>query len=240
MESKKMLLEVNNLQAGYGEIPVVHDVSFKVHEGDIVAILGSNGSGKTSTLRSVTGVIKTTGGQVKYLGEDITGLPSYALAKKGISMVPEGRHLFGGMTVEDNLIMGAYLIKDKKIMNDKLEEIYKLFPRVKERSKQIANTLSGGEQQMVAIARGLMAHPKLLILDEPSLGLMPKLVKEIFDFIKMIARTGITIMIVEQNATDTLALCDFAYVIQNGETVIEGTGAELLNNEEVKRAYLGG
>lgn len=240
MGNKKLLLEVNNLKAGYDGIPVVHDVSFKVYEGNIVAILGSNGSGKTSSLRAVTGMLKPLGGEVKYLGEDITGMQSYKLAKKGISMVPEGRHLFGGMTVEDNLTMGAYLIKNKREKKDKLDEIYTLFPRVQERSKQIANTLSGGEQQMVAIARGLMLHPKLLILDEPSLGLMPKLVKEIFGFIGKVAKTGITVVIVEQNAIDTLALSDYAYVIQNGETVIEGTGSELLDNDEVKKAYLGG
>lgn len=234
------MLEVKNLQAGYGDLTVVHNVSFKVEQGQIVAILGSNGSGKTTTLRSITGTIKPTAGTITFEGENIVGLPTYKVAEKGISMVPEGRHLFGGMTVEDNLIMGAYLIKDKGKIQEKLKEIYQLFPRVQERSRQIANTLSGGEQQMVAIARGLMSHPKLLILDEPSLGIMPKLVAEIFEFIKNVAATGITVVIVEQNAMDTLALADYAYVIQNGETKLNGTGKELLCDQEVKKAYLGG
>ncbi len=234
------MLSVQNLKAGYGDVPTVHNVSFEVEEGQIVAILGSNGSGKTTVLRAVTGTIKPMTGKVTFEGEDITGMPAYKLAAKGISMVPEGRHLFGGMTVEDNLIMGAYLIRDKEKIKAKLQEIYELFPRVQERSKQIANTLSGGEQQMVAIARGLMSHPKLLILDEPSLGIMPKLVAEIFEFIKNVAKTGITVVIVEQNAMDTLALADYAYVIQNGESKISGTGQELLSDPEVKKAYLGG
>lgn len=234
------MLSVTNLKAGYDDVPTVHNVSFEVQEGQIVAILGANGSGKTTVLRAVTGTIKPMAGKVTFQDEDITGMPAYKLAAKGISMVPEGRHLFGGMTVEDNLIMGAYLVKDKEKVKVKLREIYELFPRVEERSKQIANTLSGGEQQMVAIARGLMSYPKLLILDEPSLGIMPKLVTEIFAFIKEVAKTGITVVIVEQNAVDTLALADYAYVIQNGESKLSGTGHELLADEDVKRAYLGG
>ncbi len=234
------MLEVKNLQAGYGELTVVRDVSFKVEKGQIIAILGSNGSGKTTTLRAVTGSIKPMAGTITFEGENITGLSSYKITAKGISMVPEGRHLFGGMTVEDNLIMGAYLIRDKEKIHANLKQIYQLFPRVQERAKQTANTLSGGEQQMVAIARGLMSNPRLLIMDEPSLGIMPKLVKEIFGFIKNIAETGVTVVIVEQNAMDTLALADYAYVVQNGESRISGTGKELLNDEEVKKVYLGG
>lgn len=239
MNSDK-LLEVIDLKAGYNGMEVVHEVSFSVKEGEILAILGSNGSGKTTTLRAFTGIIPPMGGKIFYKGEDITGMPPYKLVSKGIAMVPEGRMLFGNMTVEDNLIMGAYLNRNKKAIHDRLKLVYGLFPRVEERKKQIANTLSGGEQQMVAIARGLMSDPKLLILDEPSLGLMPKLVQEIFKFVKEIADIGITVIIVEQNAVDTLALCDYAIVIQNGESVIEGKGEELLCNEDVKRAYLGG
>ena len=238
--SDERLLEVVDLQAGYNGMAVVHDVSFSVREGEILAILGSNGSGKTTTLRAITGTIKPMGGSIRYKGEDITGMPPFKLVSKGIAMVPEGRMLFGGMTEEDNLLMGAYLNQDKKAIQERLKLVYELFPRVEERKKQTASTLSGGEQQMVAIARGLMSDPKLLILDEPSLGLMPKLVQEIFKFVKEIADIGITVIIVEQNAVDTLALCDYAFVIQNGESVIEGRGEDLLSNEDVKRAYLGG
>ncbi len=234
------IIEVKHLRCGYGYVEVVHDVSFEVDEGQIIAILGSNGSGKTSTLRALTGTIKPMGGEILYRGRSIAGMPTYKLAEMGISMVPEGRHLFGDLSVQDNLLMGAYMIKDPAKLHANLEEVYRLFPRVKERARQTARTLSGGEQQMVAIARGMMMNPKVLILDEPSLGLMPKLVQEIFGFIKEIAAMGITILIVEQNATETLKFADYAYVIQNGETVIEGTGPELLVNEDVKKAYLGG
>lgn len=234
------MLEVKNLQAGYGELLVVHDVSFTVEKGSVVAILGSNGSGKTTTLRAVAGDIPVLGGDILFEGKSIAGTPPYRLVEMGISMVPEGRHLFGKMSVEDNLAMGAYLIRDKKKIAQMLEEIYTLMPRVKERAKQMAETLSGGEQQMVAIARGLMSNPRLLILDEPSLGLMPILVAEIFEFITRISKRGMTIIIVEQNAIDALAISDYAYVVQNGETVISGTGQELLVNEKVKKAYLGG
>jgi len=239
-DSKNTILQVVDLKAGYNGMTVVRDVSFSVKEGEILAILGSNGSGKTTTLRALTGIIKPMGGTITYKSEDITARPSFELVSKGIAMVPEGRMLFGGMTVEDNLLMGAYLNRNKKAIAEQLKMVYELFPRVEERKSQIANTLSGGEQQMVAIARGLMSEPKLLILDEPSLGLMPKLVTEIFEFVKKIAQLGITIIIVEQNAVDTLAMCDYALVIQNGESVIEGKGEELLRNEDVKRAYLGG
>ena len=240
MNDKKKIIEVKNLRAGYGFVEVVHDVSFSVGEGEILAILGSNGAGKTSTLRALTGEIKPMGGEILYEGKSIVGVKPYKLAQMGMSMVPEGRHLFGNLSVQDNLLMGAYLIKDQNQLQKNLEEVYKLFPRVKERAKQTARTLSGGEQQMVPIARGMMKNPKVLILEEPSLGLMPKLVGEIFEFVKEIARMGITILIVEQNASETLKFCDYAYVIQNGETVISGTGAELLVNEDVKKAYLGG
>ncbi|HWP50073.1 MAG TPA: ABC transporter ATP-binding protein [Clostridia bacterium] len=238
--SNDIILKVAHLRAGYGSVEVVHDVSFEVREGQIVAILGSNGAGKTSTLRALTSSIKPMSGAIQYYGKPITDLPTFELAKMGISMVPEGRHLFGDMSVQDNLLMGSYLINDKKKVQENLKMVYTLFPRVQERAKQTAKTLSGGEQQMVAIARGIMMNPKLLILDEPSLGLMPKLVKEIFSFVKDIAKMGITIIIVEQNAVETLKFCDYAYVIQNGETVISGTGVEMLNNEKVKKAYLGG
>ena len=240
MENKNKILEVKGLEAGYNGMSVLHGINFEVEKGEILAILGSNGVGKSTTLRAITGVIKPMAGKVIYKGQDITGMPSHKLVSMGVSMVPEGRMLFSGMTVEDNLIMGAYLEKDKAKIHERLKKVYKMFPRVEERKKQIAGTLSGGEQQMVAIARGLMSDPELLILDEPSLGLMPKLVQEIFEFVKEIAASGITVIIVEQNANDTLAMCDYAFVVQNGEVVIEGKGEDLLSNEEVQKAYLGG
>jgi branched-chain amino acid transport system ATP-binding protein len=233
------MLKVKNLKAGYGGVPVIFNVSFNVKEGQIVALLGSNGSGKSTTLKAITGLIKPMSGKVEYNGNDIIGIKTNKMVSQGIAMVPEGRQLFGKLTVEDNLRMGAFLIKDKNIINERLNQVYKIFPRVKERLKQSAETLSGGEQQMVAIARGMMSEPKLLILDEPSLGLMPKLVGEMFEFIKNINKLGITIILVEQNVNHTLELADYAYVIQNGETVIEGKGSDLLDNSEVKRAYLG-
>ncbi|MGI6226516.1 MAG: ABC transporter ATP-binding protein [Peptococcales bacterium] len=233
------MLEVKNLKAGYGGVPVIFDVSFNVEEGQIVALLGSNGSGKSTTLKAITGLIKPMGGKIVYNGKDIVGIKTNEIVSQGIAMVPEGRQLFGKLSVEDNLRMGAFLIKDKNIINKRLEQVYNIFPRVKERLRQSAETLSGGEQQMVSIARGMMSEPKLLILDEPSLGLMPKLVGEMFDFIKNISKLGITIILVEQNVNHTLELADYAYVIQNGETVIEGKGSHLLDNNEVKKAYLG-
>ncbi len=233
------MLKVEHLKAGYGGMPVVHDVSFEVKEGQVVGLIGSNGSGKTTSLKAVTGVAKPLGGTITYDGQIISGKKANDVVKMGISMVPEGRHLFGKMTVKDNIMMGAYLIKDKAKKEKRLAEIYEMFPRVKERLNQMAGTLSGGEQQMVAIARGLMAEPKLLILDEPSLGLSPKLVGEVFEFIKRIKSLGITVIIVEQNVNETLEISDYAYVIQNGETVFEGTGQDLLTNDEVKKAYLG-
>lgn len=239
-DTGKVILEVRNLKAGYNGLPAIHGVSFDVKEGQILAILGSNGAGKSSTLRALTGAIKPMDGTIKYNGEDITHLPSHEIVKRGIAMIPEGRLLFGGMSVEENLQMGAYLIRDQKLKDDILNNVYKLFPRVEERKRQLASTLSGGEQQMVAIARGMMSNPKLLILDEPSLGLMPKLVGEVFDFIKQIAKMGITILIVEQNANETLKMCDYAFIMQNGEIVMEGTGQQLLADENVQKAYLGG
>ncbi len=233
------MLVVKNLVAGYSKMPAIHNISFKVDEGKIVALLGSNGAGKTTALRAIIGAIPTMSGSIEYNGNSIVGLPSHDMVGKGISMVPEGRRLFPKMTVMDNLKMGAFSIKDKVRIQKKLDEIFEIFPRLAERKNQLAGTMSGGEQQMVAIGRGLMSYPKLLILDEPSLGIMPKLVAEIFDFIKKINKSGVTILIVEQNAKKTLEFANYAYVIANGETVIEGTNTELLNNDRVQKIYLG-
>lgn len=233
------ILEVSHLQTQYDGLQVLFDVSFQVPRGQIVGFVGSNGAGKTTTLRAVTGLTRATGGSVVYEGREITNKKACQLPALGMVMVPEGRRLFPKMSVRDNLMMGAFLCRDKKRIAESLEQVYSIFPRVKERSKQLAGTLSGGEQQMVAIARGLMTGPKLLILDEPSLGLMPKLVEEVFEFVREINHMGITIIIVEQNVTETLQMCDYAYVIQNGATVIHGTGASMLDSAEIRSAYLG-
>lgn len=234
------MLNVSHLKAGYAQdAPVIQDISFRVDEGQIVAILGSNGVGKTTTMRAITGIVKPMAGEITYEGESIVGAKTYTLVSRGISMVPEGRHLFSKMSVMDNLRMGAYVTNDKKRIEKNLERVYDIFPRVKERGKQTVGTLSGGEQQMVAIARGLMSDPRLLLLDEPSLGLAPKLVLEVFEFIKEINATGVTILIVEQNARKTLAMSNYAYVIKSGVIAIEGRNTELMNHEEVRRAYLG-
>ena len=233
------ILEVSHLQAQYDGLQVLFDVSFQVPRGQIVGFVGSNVAGKTTTLRAVTGLTRATGGSVVYEGREITNKKACQLPALGMVMVPEGRRLFPKMSVRDNLMMGAFLCRDKKRIAESLEQVYSIFPRVKERSKQLAGTLSGGEQQMVAIARGLMTGPKLLILDEPSLGLMPKLVEEVFEFVREINHMGITIIIVEQNVTETLQMCDYAYVIQNGATVIHGTGASMLDSAEIRSAYLG-
>ena len=233
------ILEGSHLQAQYDGLQVLFDVSFQVPRGQIVGFVGSNGAGKTTTLRAVTGLTRATGGSVVYEGCDITNKKACQLPALGMVMLPEGRRLFPKMSVRDNLMMGAFLCRDKKRIAESLEQVYSIFPRVKERSKQLAGTLSGGEQQMVAIARGLMTGPKLLILDEPSLGLMPKLVEEVFEFVREINHMGITIIIVEQNVTETLQMCDYAYVIQNGATVIHGTGASMLDSAEIRSAYLG-
>nr|WP_319489300.1 ABC transporter ATP-binding protein [uncultured Caproiciproducens sp.] len=234
-----MMLEVKHLKAGYEGTPVVHNVSFQVEEGQIVALLGSNGAGKTTTLRSVVGKINPMAGEIIYKEKSIIDVPTHKMVDMGISMIPEGRLLFGKMSVVDNLLMGAYKIKDKAQISRQQEEIYSIFPRLKERSSQMAETLSGGEQQMVAIARGLMSNPKLLILDEPSLGLAPKLVQEVFEFVKKINSLGVTIIIVEQNVVDTLKLADYAYLINSGETVLSATGQELLENDNIQKVYLG-
>ena len=234
------MLEVKNLKFGYSAMmPVLNDISFQAGNQEIVAILGSNGAGKTTTLKTVSGLLKPWEGTITYNGEDITGMPAYGVLKKGISLVPEGRMLFGKLTVYENLSMGAYTRKNQDEIKKTLDMVYELFPRVRERAEQKAETLSGGEQQMVAIARGLMSNPSLLILDEPSLGLMPKLVKEVLQFVKTIRETGISVLIVEQNVNETLAIADRAYVIQDGSTVISGAPEELEDNDEIRRIYLG-
>lgn len=233
------MLEVSGLVTGYNKMPVLHGLDFKVNKGEIVALLGTNGVGKTTTFLTVAGLLKPWNGKITFEDKEITNLPAYETVKLGISLVPEGRLLFGKLTVQENILMGGYTRKDEIEKKERLEQIYDIFPRVKERLKQKAETLSGGEQQMVAIARGLMSNPSLLLLDEPSLGLMPKLVKEVFEFVKKINEMGITVIIVEQNVKETLSIADRAYVIQEGKIELEGSGQELIDNPEIKRVYLG-
>ena len=232
------LLEVNDIHTFYGNIHALKGVSFEVDTGEIVALIGSNGAGKTTTLRTISGLMEPRGGSVHFDGEDISSSRADVLVSKGISMVPEGRGVFAKLTVEENLDMGAYTRRDSKIKDD-LKSAFELFPRLHERRKQVAGTLSGGEQQMLAIARALMAKPRLLLLDEPSMGLAPVLVDGVFDTVQRIAKEGVTILLVEQNAHMALQIADRGYVLQSGEVAISDTAANLQQNETVQKTYLG-
>ncbi|MBQ3531666.1 MAG: ABC transporter ATP-binding protein [Oscillospiraceae bacterium] len=233
------LLEVKDLEVSYGVIKALKGISFEVNEGEIVTLIGANGAGKTTTMQSVIGLIPKKSGTVVYDGEDITKTPCHKIVHLGMSQVPEGRRIFQELTVYENLLMGAYSKKKDDKFDEDLENVYKRFPRLAERKNQIAGTLSGGEQQMLAMGRALMSHPKLLMLDEPSMGLSPLLVDEVFDIIKDINKDGTTILLVEQNAGKSLAISDRAYVLETGSIVLSGTGAELAASEDVKKAYLG-
>ncbi len=231
------ILQIKNLSVSYGGIEAIKGISLDVEAGKIVTLIGSNGAGKSSTLRSIAGIVKAKHGEVLFEGENILGMAPDQIVKRGVTLVPEGRHVFPNLTVLENLKIGAYLRKDN--INDDLENVYALFPRLKERSWQLAGTLSGGEQQMLAVGRALMARPKLIMMDEPSLGLAPLVVQGIFDIISQINKQGITVLLIEQNANMALKAADYAYVMQTGEITLSGTGRELLENEEVKEAYLG-
>ena len=232
------LLEVNEIHTFYGNIHALKGVSFEVDTGEIIALIGANGAGKTTTLRTISGLMAPRDGTVMYDGEDIAASRADTLVAKGISMVPEGRGVFAKLTVEENLDMGAYTRRDSGIKSD-LQGAYELFPRLEERKRQVAGTLSGGEQQMLAIARALMAKPRLLLLDEPSMGLAPVLVDGVFDTVERIANEGVTILLVEQNAHMALQIADRGYVLQSGEVAISDTAANLRENETVKKTYLG-
>ena len=231
------MLRVENLKVNYGGIEAVKDVSFVVPEKSIVTLIGANGAGKSTTLRCISGLKKQTSGKIIFEGEDIERLDTTQRMKKGIVLVPEGRHVFPDMTVLENIKIGAYLRKDD--LSADIERVYKLFPRLKERHWQYAGTLSGGEQQMLALARALMSHPKLIMMDEPSLGLAPLVVKGIFDIIREINREGVTVLLIEQNANMALRAADRAYVLETGKVTMQGTGEELLADESIKAAYLG-
>ncbi len=233
------MLKVENINVYYGSIHAIKNVSFDVNQGEIVTLIGANGAGKSTTLQTVSGLLHSKTGSITFLGEKLDTTPAHKIVTKGIAHVPEGRRIFLQMSVEENIQMGAYT-RPSSEYDEVLAEVYEHFPRLKERRKQIAGTLSGGEQQMLAMGRAMMSRPKLLMLDEPSMGLSPIMVDEVFDIIKSFHNSGTTILLVEQNANKSLAISDRAYVLENGSITLTGTGKELMESEEIKKAYLGG
>ena len=231
------ILSIHDLSVNYGGIEAVKGISFDVHEGEIVTLIGANGAGKSSTLRTIAGLVKPSGGTINFRGDNITGRDATTIVKKGITLVPEGRHIFPDLTVLENLKVGAYLRSDD--ISGDIQWVYDLFPRLRERSWQAGGTLSGGEQQMLAVGRALMARPKLIMMDEPSLGLAPLVVRDIFEIIRQINRQGVSILLIEQNANMALKVADSAYIMETGCITLSGAGKDLLNNEAVKKAYLG-
>ncbi len=233
----EVILSVKDLKVNYGGIEAVKGISFDVKEGSILTLIGANGAGKSTTLKAIIGLEKPSSGSISFKGENITGMDTSAIVSKGITLVPEGRRVFPNLTVLENIKIGAYLRKDD--LDDDIEWVYSLFPRLKEREWQLAGTLSGGEQQMLAVARALMSRPKIIMMDEPSLGLAPLVVKGIFDIIREINKQGVTVLLIEQNANMALKTADFGYVLETGLISLSGPGRELLANEDVKKAYLG-
>lgn len=234
------MLSVENLSVSYGAIEAVKNVSFEVNEGEVVSLIGANGAGKTSILCTISGLVRPKEGKISFLGNEIQRVPARKIVSDGLSQVPEGRHVFAGLTVMENLEMGAFLKKDKDQNQKNLKSIFERFPRLEERKNQDAATLSGGEQQMLAMGRALMSQPKLLLLDEPSMGLAPIFIQEIFDIVQDIQKQGTTVLLIEQNATKALSIADRGYVLETGKIVLSGTGQELLESDEVRKAYLGG
>lgn len=232
------MLKVDNIHVYYGAIHAIKGISFEVHEGETVALIGANGAGKSTTLKTISGLLHPRSGSIHFLGKDITHATAHTLVRHGMAHVPEGRRIFLQMTVQENLEMGAFTRRDD--ISETLENVYERFPRLKERRKQIAGTLSGGEQQMLAMGRALMSHPKLLMLDEPSMGLAPILVEQIFEIIRALHKTGTTILLVEQNAQMALSVADRAYVLETGRIALSGTGKELAESDAIRKAYLGG
>ena len=233
------MLKVENLEVYYGSIHALHDVSLTVEDGEVVSLIGANGAGKTTTLHTITGLKAAVSGNIQYDGHDLRKINPSNIITLGMAHVPEGRHVFTRMTVRENLEMGAYIMKDKKQIQKNLDMVFEYFPRLNERRRQVAGTLSGGEQQMLATGRALMSNPKLVVMDEPSMGLSPLLVKEIFSIIKTLHKNGITVLLVEQNAKMALSIADRAYVLESGQITMSGPAADLLKNENVKKAYLG-
>ncbi|MCW4047858.1 MAG: ABC transporter ATP-binding protein [Candidatus Bathyarchaeota archaeon] len=233
------MLEVEKVSAGYGMVQVLWDVSFRIDEKEIVSIIGPNGAGKTTLVKTIAGLIQARNGAIRFRGENIEKLPPYEIVKKGITLIPEGREIFPRLTVEENLLLGAYTINDKNAVKENKEKVYQIFPVLKKKEKALAQTLSGGEQQMLVICRSLMSNPDLLILDEPSLGLAPIIVEKVLDTLEMINEDGVTILLVEQNIRDSLNIAHRAYVLEEGTIIIEGKGRELLSNDHIKEVYLG-
>ena len=240
MDEKKIALKIEGLKVRYGAIEAVRGINIVVPEGSVVALLGANGAGKTSTLRTISGLTQAAEGTISYYGKDITNMDPEKIAKLGMAQSPEGRQIFGDLTVEENLKAGSFTVKDKKIIKKCYERCYRHFPRLEERKNQMASTLSGGELQMLAIARALMSNPKVLLLDEPSLGLAPLVVRNIFEIIKEVREEGTTVVIVEQNALQTLKIADYGYVLEVGEINVEGPASELIRDPKLVEAYLGG
>ncbi len=233
------MLEIRDLEVYYGVIQAIKGISFDVNEGEVIALIGANGAGKTTTLHTITGLLPAKAGSITFEGQDITKIPGYKIVSKGMAHVPEGRRVFAQLSVLQNLRMGAYTRKDKNEIEETLKIVYKRFPRLEERQNQMAGTLSGGEQQMLAMGRALMSHPKIILMDEPSMGLSPIFVNEIFDIIKEVSSGGTTVLLVEQNAKKALSIADRAYVLETGKIVLEGRASDLLNDNSIKKAYLG-
>lgn len=233
------MLEVDNVSAAYGMVQILRDVSFKVNEKEIVSIIGPNGAGKTTLVKTIMGLVKPKSGSIKFKGETISGMNTYDIVKKGITMIPEGREIFPRLTVEENLMLGAYSINDKAKVKETKERSFNIFPVLKKKEKALAQTLSGGEQQMLVICRSLMSNPQLLILDEPSLGLAPIVVEKVLDTVRTINDEGVTVLLVEQNIHDSLLIADRAYVLEQGKVILEGNSRELLSNSHIKEVYLG-
>ena len=233
------MLEIKDLKVSYGMIQAIKGISFEVNKGEVIALIGANGAGKTTILHTITGLLNADSGSVTYEGKDITRMPGHKIVSMGIAHVPEGRRVFANMTVLQNLKLGAYTRKDKAEIAETLEMVYTRFPRLKERKNQRAGTLSGGEQQMLAMGRALMSHPQIILMDEPSMGLSPIFVNEIFDIIEEVSKSGTTVLLVEQNAKKALSIADRAYVLETGNIVLDGKASELLDNDSIKKAYLG-
>ena len=233
------LLEIKDLEVYYGMIQAIKGVSFQVQEGEVIALIGANGAGKTTILHTITGLLEAKKGSVIFDGKDITKTPAHKIVSMGMAHVPEGRRVFANLSVYQNLKMGAYTRKDKQEIEETIKTVYKRFPRLEERKNQLAGTLSGGEQQMLAMGRALMSHPRIILMDEPSMGLSPIFVNEIFDIIKEVSASGTTVLLVEQNAKKALSISDRGYVLETGKIVLEGNSEDLLNNDSIKKAYLG-